>query len=141
MTRSDDSRADSRDEGGRRSRGLPLQAASRITGLVGSVMDLHVRIALQEADREKRRLIGGAVLLAIGLTTLMLALVSAQVALGFWFHLRLGWGWLEAALALSGLNLLLAGLLIRIGGRLTRGPYLPETMAGLSKTTRAVLGR
>ena len=141
MTRSDDSRADIRDEGGRRARGLPLQAASRITGLVGSVMDLHVRIALQEADREKRRLIGGAVLLAIGLTTSMLALVSAQVALGFWFHLRLGWGWLEAALALSGLNLLLAGLLIRIGGRLTRGPYLPETMAGLSKTTRAVLGR
>ncbi len=137
MTGGDDRRAD----GGRRPPGLPLQAASRITGLVGSVMDLHVRIALQEADREKRRLIGGAVLLGIGFTSLMVALVCAQVALGVWFHRALGWGWLEAALALSGLNLLLAGLLIRIGGRLTRGPYLPETMAGLGKTTRAVLGR
>ncbi|MEY4431008.1 MAG: hypothetical protein RLZZ533_944, partial [Cyanobacteriota bacterium] len=26
-------------------------------------------------------------------------------------------------------------------GWLTRGPYLPETMAGLTKTTRALLGR
>lgn len=129
------------EENGRRGRGLPLQAMSRVTGLVGSVMDLHVRIALQEADREKRRLIGGAVLLGIGCTTLLLALISAQVALAIWAHGRLGWSWLSVSLALSGLNLLLSGLLLRLGGRLTRGPYLPETMAGLSKTTRAVLGR
>jgi hypothetical protein len=44
-----------RPSGERRSRGLPLQAASRVTGLVTSVMDLHVRIALQEADRDTRR--------------------------------------------------------------------------------------
>ena len=32
-------------------------AAGRVTALAASVMDLHVRIALQEVDREKRRLI------------------------------------------------------------------------------------
>ena len=31
--------------------------ASRISAIASSVMDLHVRIALQEVDREKRRLI------------------------------------------------------------------------------------
>ncbi|GDX71664.1 membrane protein [Cyanobium sp.] len=132
-------RQDSRGE--RRRSTLPLQAASRVTGLVGSVMDLHVRIALKEADREKRRLISGVVLLAGGLATLLLALVAAELALVLWCHLQLGWTWMQVALALMGLNLLLTGAMLRIGGWLTRGPYLPETMAGLTKTTRALLGR
>jgi hypothetical protein len=127
--------------GDERRRGLPLQAASRVTGLVSSVMDLHVRIALQEADREKRRLIGGVVLLAGGLITLLLALIAAEVALLLWLHLERGWVWTHAALLLAGLNLLLTGLFLRVGGRMTRGPYLPETMAGITKTTRALLGR
>lgn len=127
--------------GAERRRGLPLQAASRVTGLVSSVMDLHVRIALQEADREKRRLIGGALLLAGGLVTLLLALIAAELALLLWCHLDLGWSWIQAALGLAALNLLLTGLFLRVGGLMTRGPYLPETMAGLTKTTRALLGR
>ena len=133
-----ESSGNSRDD---RRRGLPLEAASRITGLVTSVMDLHVRIALKEADREKRRLISGVVLLAGGLATLLLALVAAELALVLWCHLQLGWTWMQVALALMGLNLLLTGAMLRIGGWLTRGPYLPETMAGLTKTTRALLGR
>ena len=127
--------------GDERRRGLPLQAASRVTGLVSSVMDLHVRSALQEADREKRRLIGGAVLLAGGLVTLLLALIAAEVALLLWLHLDRGWLWTHAALLLAALNLVLTGLSLRIGGQMTKGPYLPDTMAGLTKTTRALLGR
>ena len=42
--------------------------ASRISAIASSVMDLHVRIALQEVDREKRRLISGGIFLAIGST-------------------------------------------------------------------------
>jgi len=121
--------------------GLPLQAASRVTGLVSSVMDLHVRIALQEADREKRRLIGGAVLLVGGLVTLLLSLIAAELALLLWFRLDLGWPWIQASLVLAGVNLLLTGLFLRVGGQMSRGPYLPETMAGLTKTTKALLGR
>ena len=127
--------------GAERRRGLPLQAASRVTGLVSSVMDLHVRIALQEADREKRRLIGGALLLAGGLVTLLLALIAVELALLLWCHLDRGWSWIQASLGLAVLNLLLTGLFLRVGGLMTRGPYLPETMAGLTKTTRALLGR
>ena len=36
--------------------------ASRISAIASSVMDLHVKIALQEVDREKRRLISGCLL-------------------------------------------------------------------------------
>jgi uncharacterized membrane protein YqjE len=116
-------------------------ALGRMGSLMTSVMDLHVRIALQEADREKRRLISGALLLSGGLVMLMLALIGAQVALGLWLHQGLGWSWIQSALVVSGLNLVLAGLFLRIGGQLTSGPYLPQTAAGIGKTTRALLGR
>jgi uncharacterized membrane protein YqjE len=104
-------------------------------------MDLHVRIALKEADREKRRLIAGLVLLLGGLSTLLLALVAAELALLLWWRQQLSWSWIQASLGLAGLNLLLTALMLRIGGQLTKGPYLPETMAGLTKTTRALVGR
>ena len=124
----------------------PAPAAGRVAfGRVGSrmtsVMDLHVRIALQEADREKRRLISGALLLSGGLVMLLLALIGAQVALLLWLHQGLGWSWIHSALAVSGLNLVVAGVFLRVGGQLTKGPYLPQTAAGLSKTTRALFGR
>jgi len=139
MSSSNGNGGDRRD--GSRRGGLPLQAASRVTGLVSSVMDLHVRIALQEADREKRRLIGGAVLLVGGLVTLLLSLIAAELALLLWFRLDQGWPWIQASLVLAGINLLLTGLFLRVGGQMSRGPYLPETMAGLTKTTKALLGR
>ena len=139
MSSSNGNGGDRRD--GSRRGGLPLQAASRVTGLVSSVMDLHVRIALQEADREKRRLIGGAVLLVGGLVTLLLSLIAAELALLLWFRLDLSWPWIQASLVLAGVNLLLTGLFLRVGGQMSRGPYLPETMAGLTKTTKALLGR
>ena len=139
MSSSNGNGGDRRD--GSRRGGLPLQAASRVTGLVSSVMDLHVRIALQEADRAKRRLIGGALLLVGGLVTLLLSLIAAELALLLWFRLDLGWPWIQASLVLAGVNLLLTGLFLRVGGQMSRGPYLPETMAGLTKTTKALLGR
>ena len=65
---------------------------SRVTALISSVMDLHVRIALQEADREKRRLVGGGVMLGLGLTLMTLALVAVHLRLTLALvvvHLRL----------------------------------------------------
>ena len=124
-----------------RRRGLPLEAASRITGLVTSVMDLHVRIALKEVDREKRRLIIAVVLLGAGLGALLTAVLAAELALLIWLVLVKGWSWISALLAFAAANLALSGVLLRIGGQLSKGPYLPETMAGLTKTTRALVGR
>ena len=116
-------------------------AAARLTALAASVMDVHVRMALQEVDREKRRLIGGGLFLAIGGTAMLLALVAAEVALLLWmqqsWEVTLEW----ALLLLALINLVLAGISVRIGGQLLKAPFLPQTVEGLSKTVRAVWGR
>ena len=116
-------------------------AAGRVGALMASVMDLHVRIALQEVNREKRRLISGALLISGGLALMLLALIGAELALLLGLHQQQGLSWIHAALAVAALNLVLAGLFLRVGGHLLKGPYLPETTAGLTKTTRAILGR
>ena len=123
------------------SRPRGLGAAARVTSLAGSVMDLHVRIALQEVDREKRRLISGGVFLAMGGTLMLLALVAAETALVVWSLAALSWSLMQSLLCLAVLNVVVAGVSLRIGGQLTKGPYLPQTLEGLSKTTRAVMGR
>ena len=63
------------------------------------------------------------------------------LALLLWLHTAQGLSWIHAALAVAALDLVLAGVFVRVGGQLLKGPYLPQTTAGLSKTTRALLGR
>ncbi len=123
------------------SRSKGLGAAARVTALAGSVMDLHVRIALQEVDREKRRLISGVVFLVLGMALLLFAFFASEAALIVWMQKNLQWDFISALLIMALIDLVLAGLSFRIGGRLAKGPYLPETWEGLTKTTRAILGR
>ena len=118
-----------------------LGAAARVTALASSVMDLHVRIALQEMDREKRRLISGMIFLASGGVLMLFALVGAEVILGLWMRDLFAIDTKSTILILLFINLMLAGMSLRIGGHLAKGPYLPETLEGISKTTKAVLGK
>lgn len=118
-----------------------LGAAARISALAASVMDLHVRIALQEVDREKRRLISGGLFLAIGGTSMLLALLMAEVALVLWIQATWSLTLQLALLVLAAVNLVLAGISLRLGGQLLKGPFLPQTLEGISRTFRAVMGR
>ena len=118
-----------------------LGAAARISALAASVMDLHVRIALQEVDREKRRLISGGLFLAIGGTSMLLALLMAEVALVLWIQASWELTLQLALLVLAAINLVLAGISLRLGGQVLKGPFLPQTLEGISRTLRAVLGR
>ena len=118
-----------------------LGAAARVTALASSVMDLHVRIALQEMDREKRRLISGVIFLATGGVLMLFALLGSELILGFWMREVLELDTKSTILILVLINLGLAGLSLRIGGYLAKGPYLPETLEGITKTTKAVLGK
>ena len=77
----------------------------------------------------------------VSLVLLLLSLIGAELALLLWLHDALAWSWIHGALALASLNLVLAGIFLRLGGSLTQGPYLPETTAGITKTTKALLGR
>ena len=118
-----------------------LGAAARVTALASSVMDLHVRIALQEMDREKRRLISGGIFLATGGVLMLFALLGSELILGFWIRDLLELNTQSTILILVFINLFLAGISLRIGGYLAKGPYLPETLEGITKTTKAVLGK
>tara|TARA_B100000941_G_C28024615_1_gene311807 strand:+ start:115 stop:501 length:387 start_codon:yes stop_codon:yes gene_type:complete len=118
-----------------------IGAAARVTALATSVMDLHVRIALQEMDREKRRLISGLIFLATGGVLMLFALLGSELILGYWLRDLLELDNKSTILILVFINLGLAGMSLRIGGYLAKGPYLPETLEGIAKTTRAVLGK
>ena len=118
-----------------------LGAAARMTALAASVMDLHVRIALQEVDREKRRLISGGLFLAMGGTSMFLALLAAEVAGLLWLQQTWSLSLIQSLLTLSLINLVGAGISLRIGGQVLKGPFLPQTLEGLIKTVRALIGR
>ena len=118
-----------------------LGAAARVSALAASVMDLHVRMALQEVDREKRRLISGGLFMAIGGTSMLLALLAGEVALVLWIQQTWSLSLIQSLLALASANLVLAGISLRIGGQVLKAPFLPQTLEGLSRTVRAVLGR
>ncbi len=118
-----------------------IGAAARVTALASSVMDLHVRIALQEMDREKRRLISGVIFLATGGVLMLFALIGSELILGYWLRDLFEINNKSTILILVFLNLVLAGMSLRIGGYLAKGPYLPETLEGIAKTTKAVLGK
>jgi len=115
--------------------------ASRISSIASSVSDLHVRIALQEVDREKRRLISGGIFIAIGGILLLLVLIFIHII----FFLTLikfnNWATEYNLLVIILIDLFIAGLSLKLGGKLAKGPYLPQTLEGLGKTTKAVLGK
>ena len=116
-------------------------AAARVTALAASVMDLHVRMALQEVDRDKRRLISGGLFLAIGGTSMLLALLAAEVALVLWIQQQWSLSLIQALLALATTNLVLAGLSLRVGGQILKATFLTQTLESLSRSVRALLGR
>jgi len=118
-----------------------VSAASRLSAIASSVMDLHVRIALQEVDREKRRLISGGIFIAIGAILLLMVLGIVHVICYLLLNEFNSWEPQYNLLLIIILDLFLAGLSLKLGGRLVKGPYLPQTIEGLGKTTKAVLGK
>ena len=115
--------------------------ASRISAIATSVMDLHVKIALQEVDREKRRLISGVIFIALGGILLFLVLINIHIISYLTLNKFNNWNPANNLLLIIGVDLFLAGLSLKLGGKLAKGPYLPQTLEGLGKTTKAVLGK
>ena len=115
--------------------------ASRISAIASSVMDLHVKIALQEVDREKRRIISGGIFIAMGGILLLLVLIYIHIIFFLTLNKFNNWTTEYNLLLIIVVDLFLAGLSLKLGGKLAKGPYLPQTLEGLGKTTKAVLGK
>ncbi len=118
-----------------------FRAAARVTALASSIMDLHVRIALKEVNRERRRIISGGLFLALGGILMLFTLLALHIIIIIWFQNSLDLKIDTALLILALIDVTIAGISFRIGGHLTKGPYLPETFEGLSKSTKAVFGK
>ena len=118
-----------------------FKAVARVSALASSIMDLHVRIALKEVSRERRRLISGGIFLAIGGILMLLTLLAFQIITVIWMQKTLNCNIENSLIILSLINITMAGISFRLGGYLTKGPYLPETLEGLSKSTKAVFGK
>ena len=118
-----------------------VKTASRLSAIASSVMDLHVRIALQEVDREKRRLISGGIFIAIGAILLLMVLITIHLISYLFLETFNTWEPQYNLLLIILIDLFLAGLSLKLGGHLLKGPYLPQTLEGLGKTTKAVLGK
>lgn len=101
---------------------------------LGSVLvDIHLDVAMQEANYEKQRLLGGFVMLAIGVGMVATAGVLAEVAGVVWVH-GLGLSWLQAIGAVAGGNLILGlGFLGSAKARLS-GPVMTQTQARLTRS-------
>ena len=115
--------------------------ASRLSAIASSVMDLHVRIALQEVDREKRRLISGGIFITIGAILLLIVLIILHLISYLFLDNFNSWEPQYNLLLIIAIDLFLAGINLKLGGKLVKGPYLPQTLEGLGKTTKAVLGK
>ena len=72
---------------------------------------------------------------------MFLALLAAEASLLLWIQAQWDLDLTRALLTLSVANLLLAGISLRIGGQVLKGPFLPQTLEGIMKTVRAVMGR
>ena len=79
--------------------------------------------------------------MATGGVLMLLALLGSELILGLWIRDLLELDTKSTILILIFINLVLAGMSLRIGGYLAKGPYLPETLEGIAKTTKAVLGK
>ena len=84
--------------------------ASRISAIASSVMDLHVRIALQEVDREKRSLISGGIFLAIGSILLLIVLICIHIIFYLFLKNYNNWNIEYNLLLIIFIDLFLAGL-------------------------------
>ncbi|PSN11067.1 hypothetical protein C7293_25720 [filamentous cyanobacterium CCT1] len=105
----------------------------RVLRLGSVLVDIHLDVAMQEANCEKQRLLGGLVMLAIGVGMLTTAGVLAEVAGVAWVQ-SLGLSWLQAIGAVAGGNLVLGlGFLGSARARLS-GPLMTQTQARLARS-------
>ena len=118
-----------------------FKAVARVSALASSIMDLHVRIALKEVSRERRRLISGGIFLAIGGILMLFTLLSFHLIAIIWMQNTYNLSIENSLLIISLIDISIARVSFRLGGYLTKGPYLQETLEGLSKSTKAVFGK
>lgn len=107
--------------------------ALRLLRVGGALFEVHVATARAEARRDQARILRGLILVLIGASLLGAVTLVVQVA-GIWLLTQRGLSLGQAALAVAGADVVLAVILLVLGGRALQKPLLPSTRALLKRT-------
>jgi uncharacterized membrane protein YqjE len=105
----------------------------RLLRLVTVLVDMHMDIAIQEANYEKRRLIGGFVMLGIGIGLFTLGGILLQVLGVFILHWA-GLNWIASLLIVAAVDFLIGGIFAAAASRRLKGPVMVQTQARLARS-------
>lgn len=105
----------------------------RLLQVVTVLVDMHMDIAIQEANYEKRRLIGGFVMLGIGIGLFTLGGILLQVLGVFVLH-WLGLNWMASLLVVAAVDFLIGGIFAAAASRRLKGPLMVQTQARLARS-------
>jgi uncharacterized membrane protein YqjE len=105
----------------------------RLLRLVSVLVDMHMDIAIQEANYEKRRLIGGFVMLGIGIGLFTLGGILLQVLGVFVLHWA-GLNWMASLLIIAAVDFLIGGIFAAAASRRLKGPLMVQTQARLARS-------
>lgn len=105
----------------------------RFLNILATLVDMHLDIAVQEANYEKRRLIGGFIMLSIGIGLITMGVILLQL-LGILFVHWLGIGWTGSIAVITGTNFILGVAFLMAASSRLRGPVMSQTQARLARS-------
>ncbi len=112
--------------------------SNRLIRVVTLLVDMHMDIALQEAEWEKKRLTSGLIMLSIGgglmaMSGLLLHAI-ALVVLQSLVH-----SWVGALAIVTAVDFVIGSIFLLAATRKLRGPYMAQTQARLSRTASTLM--
>lgn len=112
--------------------------ANRLIRVATVLVDLHLDIALREAEWEKKRLISGFILLSIG-AGLMAAVGILVHAIALWWLETLTGSWIQSILIVTAIDFVIGSVFLMAALRKLRGPYMAQTQARVSRTAATLM--
>lgn len=119
--------------------GAALGWWGRLRRVASSLIELHLDLAKEEADREGRRLAQAVVMFTVSAVLLTVAMLLLHAAAAGWLH-ELGLRWPLALLALAGADTLIAVVCLAGAERSLRGPWMKQTRERVARTAASLRG-
>ena len=105
----------------------------RVLRIVTVLVDTHLDMAIQEANYEKRRLIGRFVMLGIGIGLFSMGGILLQV-LGVLFVHWLGLNWMLSTIVVAAIDFVIRGIFAAAASRRLQGPVMVQTQARIARS-------
>ncbi len=114
--------------------------AKRLVRVVTLLVDMHMDIAIQEANYEKRRLLGGLVMMTIGVGLFAMGMTLLQVLGILIFHV-LGLSWIWATTWVALIDFAIGGIFAAAARARLRGPLMAQTQSRVARSTAILRNR